>query len=396
MRLHAAFAALCAVVVVATPPAAAWARRITLNDTGMTQCIDHQNEWSAECAKSHQDAAQGRDVHEADPRDGEAGFSFRKVCRSGEKAGEGSCPADPKLGDGPNDWGCVYDDVTQLTWEAKTADGGVHDYLRRFTNKGKRARDKPSDAAWLVDATNAEGLCGATNWRLPDELELQSLVDYGVGTPGRGGAFIDRTFFINSFLSLTWTRTEYVRDSKRAWYVDFTSGRVAAEQHFYPDASARLVHRTLSSGLQGQVVLVKDRFISSSDGTEVTDRLTGLVWSRCSAGMTWNKRAQTCDGAASEFYWKDALDYARANREGGWRLPNAKELFSIVNHLTESPAIDHLAFPNTPRVTFWSSTPMYSPSGIYVQVVEFDSGMVYQFDYNFDRLALRLVRRGRE
>jgi hypothetical protein len=393
-RAKSAIAAIFTVASVATTPASA--HRLTLNDTGMTECIDHQNDWSSECAKSRQDAAEGRDVHDADPDDGKAGFSFRKVCRSGEMAGEGSCPPDPVLGYGPNDWGCVYDNVTQLTWEAKTADGGVHDYLRRFTNKGKRARDKPTDAAWLVDATNSETLCGATNWRLPDELELQSLVDYGVGTPDGGGAFIDQKFFFNSFLSFTWTGAEYIRDSKRAWYVDFSSGRIAPEQQFYPAASARVVHRAKRSPSSGQPVLTKDRFIPSDDGTEVTDRMTGLVWRRCSAGMVWNEHAQSCDGTANEFLWKDALDYAAANRKGGWRLPNAKELFSIVDHLTQSPAIDHLAFPDTPRATFWSSTPMYSPGGIYIQVVEFDSGMVYQFAYKFESFPVRLVRRGRE
>jgi hypothetical protein len=81
-RIHAAVVVLCAIAGAAVTPLT-MAGRITLNDTGVTQCIDHQGNWSSECTKSRQDAADGRDVDYADPNDGVAGFSFRKVCRSG-------------------------------------------------------------------------------------------------------------------------------------------------------------------------------------------------------------------------------------------------------------------------------------------------------------------------
>jgi hypothetical protein len=76
-----------------------------------------------------------------------------------------------------------------LTWELKTVDGGTHDGQRLYTNLGRKARDEISDIAWLVNATNAEALCGATNWRLPEAIELQSIVDYGIGAPGMAGPF---------------------------------------------------------------------------------------------------------------------------------------------------------------------------------------------------------------
>ena len=71
-RVHAALVALFA-IAIGSAASGTGAQRITLNDTGMTQCIDHNHkEWVAECATSGQDAAYGRDVSSPDPEDGAA------------------------------------------------------------------------------------------------------------------------------------------------------------------------------------------------------------------------------------------------------------------------------------------------------------------------------------
>ena len=367
-----------------------------LNDTGMTHCADQKGNWSAECAKSRQDAQDGRDVNEANPDDGEAGFSFRKVCRSGEMAGEGNCPVDPLLGTGPDNWGCVYDYVTQLTWEAKTEDGGPHDTRRRFSNKGGKARDDDSDAAWLVDTTNAETLCGAANWRLPDVLELHSIVNYGMGAPGKHGSFIDPTFFPFDGQWETWTRNEGVWDPKRIWYVNFDTGRISFEQRFYPGGFARLVHKAAGSPFGWPMGVAGVRFIPSDDGTEVTDTLTGLIWRRCAAGMSWNNDDQRCDGTSTAFQWKDALEFARANHKGGWRIPNVKELISLLDYEKQPPAIDETAFPNSPGPHL-SSTPFDDVGSLYIYAVYFGRGSVEKVDVSTGGTSsLRMVRRGRE
>lgn len=367
----------------------------TLNDTGMTQCIDHQKQWSSDCAKSRQDAADGRDVRDAAPDDGEAGFSFRKVCRSGQMAGEGSCPADPVLGTGPDDWGCVYDNVTRLTWEAKTADGGTHDGQHFFTNKGGKASDDEHDAAWLVDATNAEALCGSTKWRLPDVPELQSIVNYGAGAPNGGAPLVDRSFFPNTFPYQTWTRTQNRLDPKSGWYMSFQEGRASVVKGFEA-RSVRLLFRA-NHEADSRSGVAKDRFVPSPDGAEVTDNLTGLIWQRCPVGTAWNAGSETCTGTATEFSWVEAQDYAASNRTGGWRIPNVKELFSLVDFTTPSPAIDHVAFPNTPTSPpFLSSTPFDDDGVINVQVVSFFRGFAEQMDAYSTRWPLRLVRRGRK
>lgn len=390
-------AALVAVSALVATPAAAWASRITLNDTGMTQCIDHHKQWSTECSKSWQDAAYGRDVQQSDPDDGIAGFSFTKVCRSGQVAGEGSCPLDPAMGNGPDDWGCVYDNISQLTWETKTSDGGVHDYRRNFTNRGRHGDS--ADAAWLVDTTNAENLCGSTSWRLPDALELHSIVHYGQGAPDLPPrAFLDPTFFPYATPWITWTHNGLIQEPKWAWYVNFGDGDVSAAQRFDSTGSALLVHRTAQKLQKEQANIAKDRFIPSPDGTEVSDTLTGLVWSRCAAGMTWNNELQICSGAPATFGWRSALDYAKTNRDGGWRLPNPKELFSIADIEMRNPAINLTAFPNTPfNLPFISSTPTNVAGEIFVYEISYSDGEIFMdHAYGGNQTLIRLVRGGRK
>ncbi len=98
-------------------------------------------------------------------------------------------------------------------------------------------------------------------------------------------------------------------------------------------------------------------FIDNRDGT-VTDSRFGLMWKRCSEGQTWSGR--TCTGAASPRDWKDAMEHAEGASYAGyddWRLPNLKELASIVEDACEDPAIDSGVFPITPSSEFWSASP---------------------------------------
>jgi hypothetical protein len=111
----------------------------------------------------------------------------------------------------------------------------------------------------------------------------------------------------------------------------------------------------------------------STDGSEVTDQHTGLIWKRCSEGMSWN--GTTCAGTASTFTHEAALTQATSQAIGtgvAWRLPNVKELSSITDKTVVNPAIDSTAFPATPTSWFWSSTPYTGSSdqawGIHLYV----------------------------
>ncbi|MBP8283259.1 MAG: hypothetical protein KAX46_05010, partial [Chromatiaceae bacterium] len=95
-----------------------------LNDTGLDWCANASQNNLA-CPVSGfpgQDAESGRDVTHHDDSDGQAGFSFTKIANSGN-----ALPAAAALGSGANDWACTRDNVTGLTWEVKTNDGGLRD-----------------------------------------------------------------------------------------------------------------------------------------------------------------------------------------------------------------------------------------------------------------------------
>lgn len=172
----AATLALLALLQSSVAQAATTTGPKALNDTGATQCYVNKV-LTTDCAGTGQDADFGRDVRYPDDSDGRAGFSFRKVCNTGEFAGTGNCPVDPPLGAGPNDWGCTHDRVTKLTWEVKTNDGGFRDGGKFYSNY---MDGRVGDAFEYRNAINQMGLCGSSDWRVPSVSELLTIFDFGV------------------------------------------------------------------------------------------------------------------------------------------------------------------------------------------------------------------------
>ncbi|MBI9075634.1 MAG: DUF1566 domain-containing protein [Desulfatibacillum sp.] len=87
------------------------------------------------------------------------------------------------------------------------------------------------------------------------------------------------------------------------------------------------------------------------EGQTVIDNLTGLVW--------------TQDAAVSMFpmIWADAFDLvARMNKiqaygYSDWRVPNRRELFSLISHVRSNPALPQgHPFVNTLSGWYWTST----------------------------------------
>jgi hypothetical protein len=110
------------------------------------------------------------------------------------------------------------------------------------------------------------------------------------------------------------------------------------------------------------------------NGAEVTDTKTNLTWRRCAEGMTWDGTS-SCTGTATTFTHDGALQQAASQAGAGWRLPNVKELSSIVDKNSINPATDSTSFPATPASLFWSSSPFVTlPSSAWV--VDFGVGVV--------------------
>ena len=133
-----------------------------------------------------------------------------------------------------------------------------------------------------------------------------------------------------------------------------------------------------------------------SDNT-IIDNTTNLEWQRCRLGTTWDASANGCvdDGIADNetYTWEQALEAAASNALNGasdWRLPNIKELASIVEEACYNPAINMELFHDTPSAGFWSSSPNAYYSN-YAWYVSFYDGYGYYY-YRSNSGYVRLVR----
>ncbi|MDO9225595.1 MAG: DUF1566 domain-containing protein [Pseudomonadota bacterium] len=130
-------------------------------------------------------------------------------------------------------------------------------------------------------------------------------------------------------------------------------------------------------------------YMISADGHEVTDQATGLTWRRCSEGMGWD--GSTCAGTVLTFSRENALTRSKTEAAASdkvWRLPNVKELGSLVDRSRGLPAIKVAIFPATPSIWFWSSSTYVNNSKL-AWVVNFGGG--YNGGTDAD-CAVRLVR----
>lgn len=136
------------------------------------------------------------------------------------------------------------------------------------------------------------------------------------------------------------------------------------------------------------------RYRDNGDGT-VTDLSTGLIWKKCVEGLI----GTDCSiGNADLLTWQDALQRGADAEFAGsaqWRLPNKKELMSLVEDRCVDPAINGTFFPNTPVGEFWSSSP-YAPYGRdsnFAWRIRFDGGNAYG-SRKYAQYCVRLVSGG--
>jgi len=138
--------------------------------------------------------------------------------------------------------------------------------------------------------------------------------------------------------------------------------------------------------------LAAKTYSDNGDGT-VTDPTTGLVWMRCSMGQDWD--GMTCTGTAKTYTFDEAnaLTVTFAG-QSDWRVPNIRELQTIVDRSVISPAIDKVAFPNTPASNFWSAS-AYAGNSFQAWYVYFYDGLAgYYSGYKSNAFQVRLVRAG--
>jgi hypothetical protein len=126
------------------------------------------------------------------------------------------------------------------------------------------------------------------------------------------------------------------------------------------NSSADCVDGIPASTPDSQLIVNLDE--NGNQNYTISDARTGLMWKQCSEGL----HGDGCtEGALADFNWFGALQApVTLNANGGfaghtdWRLPNMKELHSIVEKRCVDPAINDTRFPNTLKVGYWSSSPV--------------------------------------
>lgn len=130
------------------------------------------------------------------------------------------------------------------------------------------------------------------------------------------------------------------------------------------------------------------------DGT-VTDMRTGLMWKQCLEGQTG---ADCSGGSATGMNWVTALNHAGSHSFAGysdWRLPNIKELESLVEYRCY-PKINMEVFKNAQPKEVWSGSP-WAAAVNYAWYVDFSFigfNGVNTFDGRTTLFHVRLVRGG--
>jgi hypothetical protein len=149
------------------------------------------------------------------------------------------------------------------------------------------------------------------------------------------------------------------------------------------------------AGQDGSYILLNPQlsYIDNGDGT-VTDKYTGLMWKKCSEPDT----TTNCSGTPNTYIWTNAISQCENLTYAGysdWRLPNMKELFSLIKYEGSSrPYIDTTYFPNTVNGYYWTST-TFALTPSRAMYVHFGSGDVSDsHKTNTGNLYVRCVRAG--
>ncbi len=230
----------------------------------------------------------------------------------------GHTPAYTDNGDGT-----VTDTVTGLMWiQARGA--------------------KVSWSEALADAASCS-TGGYSDWRVPTIKELlfphsvHRRAGASLTSPAGYIPFIDTACFDFAYGTGTgdervidcqdWSATEYVSTTmggvETVFGVNFADGRIKGYPKYLQGSAGGSDNLLYVRYVRGNAAYGANRFVDNMDGT-ILDAATGLMWDQADSGsgMDWR----------SALAWMRAKNAQNHREHGDWRLPDAKELHSIVDY----------------------------------------------------------------
>jgi hypothetical protein len=278
----------------------------------------------------------------------------------------------------------VHDHVTGLVW-TKSPD------LDRDGDIDIDDKLSFSDAQSYPEILNAQNFGGYNDWRLPTIKELYSLMNF-TGTDPSGPEIINLIPYIDTntfdfgygdtqagernidaqFWSSTLYTGKVFGNQTAAFGLNLADGRIKG----YPASSGFRTKTCYVYFVRGNSDYGTNDFTDNGDGT-ITDLATGLMWSQDDSGNASD------GGPRSGMTWEQALAWVQQKNSENylgyddWRMPNAKELQSIVDYsrspdATHSAAIDPVF--NISQITneagetdypwYWTSTTHLKANGM--------------------------------
>lgn len=267
-------------------------------------------------------------------------------------------------------------------------DGTVQDLVTGLMWQKGFVRSSFAGAAELARASRVGGY---SDWRVPSIKEMYSLMLFSGSTgrapphqsqpPADARPYLDTSVFdfeyprqgrfIDAQYVSTTTYRGRVMDGRAAFFgVNFADGRIKG----YPQDGGPGGRLWYARWVRGNPLYGRNDFVAQPEGT-VLDRATGLTWMQADSGAGKAKGADALADTAmgdGRLDWREALAFCANLRLAGhqdWRLPNAKELQSLVDYTrspdaTGSAAISPLFAISTIREAdaalnwpyFWSAT----------------------------------------
>lgn len=278
--------------------------------------------------------------------------------------------------------GTITDNITGLMWQ-KTAD---------INGDGSITDDDKMTYEEADEYCSDLSLAGNNDWRLPDIKTIYSIMSFtGTDPSGFTGTdtsvltpFVDTDYFEfdysdgNRIIDVQYaTTSSYVGNTSQLFGLNLADGRIKGyELNFFGEDKTFNVRCVRGNEYYG-----KNNYVDNNDST-ITDKATNLMWH------------QDDNGASID--WNGAIAYCESSELAGytdWKLPDAKELHSIVDYsrspdTTNSPAIDEI-FNSTGIINeagdddfgfYWSSTTheTYSGSGAAAVYISFGRAMGYE------------------